>query len=115
MSLTAERLSYLIDQARNKQKSVWVTLIDLKNSFGEVRHGFIEQVLKFDQMPIEMISFILTTYINFTISVATDVFVTNPVKVPPVIFNMCFNTLMLTYSVTRYHLVTGYNLQMTPR
>ena len=70
-----ESLSYIINQARNKQKSV-VTLIDLKNAFGEVHHGLIKEVLNFHHLPIEMSKFILDIYNDFTISIATDSFIT---------------------------------------
>ena len=101
-----ESLSYIINQARNKQKSVSITLIDLRNAFGEVHHDLIKEVLKFHHLPSEMANFILDIYQSFTISIATEQFLTRPITVgrgvlqgdslSPLLFNMCFNTLMLT-------------------
>ena len=38
-------LSYLIDRARIKQRSLTVTLLDLRNAFGEVDHMLIKTTL----------------------------------------------------------------------
>ena len=38
-------MPYIIDKARTKQRSLVLTLLDLKSAFGEVRHNLIEEVL----------------------------------------------------------------------
>ena len=38
-------MASIIDKARIKQRSVVITLIDLKNAFGEVHHNLIKEVL----------------------------------------------------------------------
>ena len=101
-----ETLTYIIDQARLKQKSVCVTLIDLRNAFGEVHHELLKEVLEFHHLPPEMGNFITSMYNGFTVSIATDQFITRPIDVQrgvlqgdslsPLLFNMCFNTLMKT-------------------
>ena len=40
-------ISLIIDDARRRQRSVTITLIDLQNAFGEVHHKLIEIVLKY--------------------------------------------------------------------
>ena len=40
-------MSRIINDARRRQCSVTITLIDLQNAFGEVYHNLIESVLKY--------------------------------------------------------------------
>ena len=40
-------LSYLINHARKKQKNLTITLIDLRNAFGEVHHNLIDTILEY--------------------------------------------------------------------
>jgi hypothetical protein len=92
-----ETLTYIINQARTKQK---------RNAFGEVHHDLIREVMKFHHLSPDMSDFIMSLYDSFTISVATDQFITRPIEVQrgvlqgdslsPLLFNMCFNTLMKT-------------------
>ena len=54
MSGTFEHIShlgYMINHARRKQKSLTITLIDLRNAFGEVNHNLIDAVLEFHHIP----------------------------------------------------------------
>jgi hypothetical protein len=64
-----------------KQRSVCITLIDLRNAFGEVHHSLIKEVLKFHHLPSDMSAFIASLYDGFTISVATEQFITRPIEV----------------------------------
>lgn len=99
-----ETLTYVINQARLKQRSVCISLIDLRNAFGEVHHSLIKEVLKFHHLPPDMSGFITSLYDGFTISVATEQFITRPIEVQrgvlqvdslsSLLFNMCFSTLM---------------------
>ena len=41
----------IINTARLKQRSVIITLIDLKNAFGEVHHSLIPEVLRYHHVP----------------------------------------------------------------
>ena len=101
-----ETLTYIINQARTKQKSVCITLIDLRNAFGEVHYDLIREVMKFHHLPPDMSDFIMCLYDGFTISVATDQFIIRHIEVQrgvlqgyslsPLLFNMCFNILMKT-------------------
>ena len=38
-------MAYLINQARAKQRSIIITLLDLKSAFGEVNHNLITDIL----------------------------------------------------------------------
>ena len=55
-------LSYLIDQARIKQQSLTVTLLDLKNAFGEVDHMLIKTTLGYHHIPDFVSDIILNIY-----------------------------------------------------
>ena len=97
-------MSHLINHARQKQRSLIVTLIDLKNTFGEVHHELICAVLCFHHIPRSIEKFILHLYDGFHISVAVNGFIMDPIPVQrevlqgdclsPLIFNMCVNTLI---------------------
>ena len=58
-----ELMSHLINHARQKQRSLLVTLIDLKNAFGEVYHELICAVLCFQHIPRSIEKFILMVFI----------------------------------------------------
>ena len=47
-------LSNIINQARLKQRSLTVTLLDLKNAFREVHHNLIRCVLQYHHVPSEV-------------------------------------------------------------
>lgn len=101
-----ETLTYVIDHARRKQKSLVVTLLDLKNAFGEVDHSLLENVLKYHNIPEHIISLIRLLYQEYYTSIATDNFVTSPIIVKrgvlqgdslsPLLFNLVVNTLINT-------------------
>ena len=40
-------LSYLINHARKKQKTLTITLIDLRNTFAEVHHTLIDTISEY--------------------------------------------------------------------
>ena len=45
-------LVYVINNARVKQRSLHVTLLDLKNAFGEVNHNLLDRVFEYHHIPI---------------------------------------------------------------
>ena len=45
------QMSHVINKARIKQRSVVITLLDLKYAFGEVHHNLIPAVLKYHHIP----------------------------------------------------------------
>ena len=101
-----ELMSYITDHARNKQRSLVITLLDLRNAFGEVHHELIKSVLRFHNIPSHIEELIDKVYQDFRISIAAKTFVTKPVIVQkgvlqgdslsPLLFNMCVNTLITT-------------------
>ncbi len=45
------QMAYIINQARIRQRSLIITLLDLKNAFGEVHHNLIKSVLGYHHIP----------------------------------------------------------------
>ena len=74
-------LSYLIDQARIKQRSLTVTLLDLKNAFGEVDHMLITTTLGYHHIPDFASDIILNIYNDFYMTILTKSYVTDFIRV----------------------------------
>ena len=56
-----ECLSHIISNARLKQTGCVVTLLDLKNAFGEVNHNLMIESLKIHHVPAEIIQVTTST------------------------------------------------------
>ena len=101
-----ETMSYLINHARLKQRSITITLLDLKNAFGEVHHELLRSGLKYHQIPREIEKLIFLLYKDFHIAISANNFTTPLIHVQkgvlqgdclsPLLFNMCVNTLIKT-------------------
>ena len=97
-------MSHIIDKARLKQRSLIVTLLDLKNAFGEVHHNLISAVYKYHHIPEQIDHLVKDLYSNFNTTIMTSHFKTPFIKVgrgvlqgdclSPLTFNMCFNTFI---------------------
>ena len=46
-----ETLTYMINHARRYQRNLIITLLDLKNAFGELDHQLINSVLHYHHIP----------------------------------------------------------------
>ena len=96
----------MINHARKRQRDLFITLIDLRNAFGEVHHSLLNKVLECRHVPNEVKSLIQNMYKDFHISVGTKRFITDQIMVErgvlqedclsPLLFNMCFDTLIQT-------------------
>ena len=101
-----ETLTYLLHHAKLKQRSLLVTLIDLKNPFGEVQHQFLQKTLSFHDIPDSVIDLIMCAFDDFYLSISSKSFITNRIKVDRgvipcdclslLLFNLCINTLVNT-------------------
>ena len=60
-----QQLAYIIRHAKRKQKTLVVTLLDLKNAFGEVSHSLIPTVLQFHHIPREMQNILVNFFVVF--------------------------------------------------
>ena len=107
MSGTIEHIagmSYVINEARRKQRSVTITLIDLKNAFGEVNHNLIDTCLRYHHIPDHARGLIKNLYGSFATAIATDSFTTEFIPfskgvlqgdcLSPLLFNMIVNTFV---------------------
>ena len=98
------QMGHIIDKARLKQRSLIVTLLDLKNAFGEVHHNLISAVYKYHHIPEQIDHLVKDLYSNFNTTIMTSHFETPFIKVgrgvlqgdclSPLTFNMCFNTFI---------------------
>ena len=76
-----ELLTYMINHARKRQRDLFITLIDLRNAFGEVHHSLLNKVLEYHHVPNEVKSLIQNMYKDFHISVGTKRFIKGRIKV----------------------------------
>ena len=105
-------LSHIIDDARRHQKSVVVTLLDLRNAFGEVSHKLISKSLELHSIPPTIINLVENIYNHANVSICVNKMATNKIKVgkgvlqgdpcSPILFNICFNTLIRTIAQDKF-------------
>ena len=76
-----ETLTHIINNARLKQKGCVLTLLDLKNAFGEVNHQLLTETLKLHHVPDNVITLMSSLYFDYDISILTDFFMTSPNRV----------------------------------
>ena len=97
-------LAYVINNARKSQRSLTVTLLDLRNAFGEVHHSLIDCVLEYHHVSENIREIFKNLYCCFKTSILTDEFVTDFVHVQkgilqgdwfsPLIFDLIINTFI---------------------
>ena len=97
---------HIIKNARLKQKGCLITLLDLKNSFGELNHHLLIETLRLLHIPDDVITLISSLYSDYDISILTGSFMTSPIRVyrgvlpgdslSPLLFNLIINTLIDT-------------------
>ena len=107
-----EMLTQLLRDAKLNQRSINITLLDLKNAFGEVSHDLITSALEYHHVPNEIIKLIQNIYTNSMISVAVGNQNTSFIPVErgvlqgdpcsPLLFNMTFNPLMRMITQPKY-------------
>ena len=106
------QMADIINKARIRQRSVVITLLDLKNAFGEVHHNLIQSVLDYHHIP-DYIKFVIKNlYTDFKTSIITSQFQTPFLTVgrgvlqgdcmSPLLFNMCFNTFIQHIKAEKY-------------
>ena len=106
-------MAYLINKARLKQRSAIITLLDLKNAFGEIHHNLIKSALDYHHVP-EMIQQLVTNlYTDFHSYILSDRFSTPAIPfkcgvlqgdcLSPLLFNLCFNTFIQFVKQEKYN------------
>ena len=98
------QMANVINQARITQRSLVVTLLDLKNAFDEVHHNLIPEILKYHHISDHIQQLVLSLYSNFQTSIVTNTFQTPFISVgrgvlqgeclSPLTFNLCFTTFI---------------------
>ena len=58
-------MTNIANQARKKQRSVVITLVDLRNAFGELHHNLIKSVLDYHHIPKHVSDIIKSLYTDF--------------------------------------------------
>ena len=97
-------MAHSINQARMRQQSLIIALLDLKNASGEVHHNLIKSVLGYHHIPDHIQHIIKSLYTNFKTSIITSKFSTPFIQVShgvlygdflsPLLFNLCFSTFV---------------------
>ena len=105
-------MTHLINHSRLKQKSLTITLIDLKNAFGEVDHNLIQSVLRYHHVPNDICEIVQSLYSNFHLAIITKSFTYNFIKVKrgvlqgdsfsPLLFNMVVNNFIQSIQEDQY-------------
>ena len=68
------QMANIINKVRIKQRSLVITLLDLKNAFGEVHHNLITSVLDYHHIPEHVKLIIKSLYTDFKTSIITSEF-----------------------------------------
>ena len=105
-------MAHIINKARTKQRSLIITLLDLKNAFGKVHHNLIYKVFEYHHIPDHIKNRIRSLYTDFQTSIITEQFNTAFIKVgrgvlqgdclSPLLFNMSFNTFIQHIKSEKY-------------
>ena len=106
-------MAFVVNKARLKQRSIIVTLLDLKNAFGEVHHNLIKSVLEYHHIPESLQLLIANLYTDFHSHIISDSFSTPSIPfnrgvlqgdcLSPLIFNLCFNTFIQFIKQEKYN------------
>ena len=102
----------IINKARTKQRSLVITLLNLKNAFGEVHRNLIQTALDYHHIPDHIKSLVKSVYTDFKTSILTNEFRTPFISVgrgvlqgdclSPLLFNLCFNTFLQHIKSEKY-------------
>ena len=65
-------MAYLINKARVKQSSAIITLLDLKNAFGEVHRNLVKSILAYHHVPEATQSLVTSLYTDFHSNIISD-------------------------------------------
>ena len=122
-------MANIVNKARTKQRSLVITLLDLKNAFGEVHHNLIQEVLSYHYIPGQVKTIIKSLYSGFQTSILTAEYNTPFITVgrrvlqgdclSPLPFNMCFNAFIQHikeehYNQCGFHIKNNYVSSLRP-
>ena len=102
----SELLQHIIHTAKTEQRSICITLLDLRNAFGSVEHFLIRHALRLHHVPKVFSDIFEDIYRRSFISIAVNNQLSDPIKVQkgvlqgdplsPTLFNLCMNSFLLT-------------------
>jgi hypothetical protein len=105
-------LSHMLEDAKRHHRSMVVTLLDLRNAFGEVSHSLIFSALSMHNIPPQIINFISNIYQSASVSISVNNSISSNISVSrgvlqgdpcsPLLFNICFNTLVHTINQEKF-------------
>ena len=101
------QMADIINKARTKQRSLVITLLDLKNAFGEVHHNLIQTALDYHHIPDHIKSLVKSLHTDFKTSILTPFIsvghgVLQGDCLSPLLFNLCFNTFLQEIKSEKY-------------
>ena len=112
-----ELLAHMIKDAKRHQRSLIIILLDLRNAFGEVHHELIRSALAYHHLPDQLVRLFNSIYCNSFVAVSTGCEWTSAIRVEkgvlqgdpcsPLLFNLCFNLLMMTLHKPEYQKLGG--------
>ena len=112
-------MDYLINKARVKQRSAIITLLDLKNAFGEFHQNLIKSVIAYHHVSEAMQSLVTSLYTDFHSYIISDGISTPAIpfkrgvlqgdSLSPLLFNMCFNIFIKFVKQEKYNQL-GFSL-----
>ena len=102
----------MLRDAKLHQRTIVISLLDLKNAFGEISHNLIASAMRYHHIPETFIAFILNIYKHSQVAVSTGKDVTEFIDVKrgvlqedpisPLLFNVCFNLLIRTITQPKF-------------
>ena len=96
-------MAVIINKASTKQYSRVITLLDLKNPFGEVHHNLIQTALDYHHIPDHIKLLVKSVYTDFKTSIITNEFCIPFVSIGDgVLQSDCLSPLLLTCNLTRF-------------
>ena len=117
-----ETLAHILSDTKRAQRAVTVVLLDLKNAFGSVHHNLIRASLQYHHLPSIFLQLFNSVYNESYISIAVNKLWTAPVRVDrgvlqgdrssPILFNLCFNSLLVVLTKPEYTSLGCYTRAM---
>jgi len=99
-------LSNIMRDAKRHQRGLVVTLLDLRNTFGDIHHELIRTALRAHHVPSEFLELFDSIYSDFQLSISVNGNWTKTITAEQgvlqgdlsssLLFNLCFNMLMTT-------------------
>ena len=107
-----ELFDFIVKDAKKHHRGMFAVLLDLRNAFGEVQHNLIRSSLRYHHVPDTFINIFNSIYSDFRVTVSclgqnTEAIAVNRGVLQgdpcsPLLFNLCFNSLMRLLEAPTY-------------